>query len=66
MVPFIVCVIALAMSALTPHVQAQSPAPTGELIPFLAAPDFGWQSNVADWQEPPPGYGHGPIPRIPI
>ncbi len=64
-VPFIVCVIALAMSALTPHVQAQSPAPTGELIPFLAAPDFGWQSNVADWQEPPPGYGHGPIPPDP-
>jgi hypothetical protein len=32
-----------------------------ESIPPLAAADFGWQSNVADWQEPPEGYGHGPI-----
>jgi hypothetical protein len=32
-----------------------------ERTPPLAAADFGWQSNVADWQEPPPGLGHGPI-----
>jgi hypothetical protein len=30
-------------------------------IPNLTSADFGWQSNVADWQEPPPGNGHGPI-----
>src|SRR5437016_12568362 len=30
-------------------------------IPNLASVDFGWQSNVADWQEPPPGFGRGPI-----
>jgi hypothetical protein len=30
-------------------------------IPQLASVDFGWQSNVEDWQEPPPGRGHGPI-----
>jgi hypothetical protein len=30
-------------------------------IPALASPDFGWQTNVADWQEPPAGVGHGPI-----
>jgi hypothetical protein len=30
-------------------------------IPNLSSADFGWQSNVADWQEPPPGHGHGPI-----
>ena len=29
--------------------------------PNLASADFGWQSNVADWQDPPPGSGHGPI-----
>jgi hypothetical protein len=34
--------------------------PSGK-IPNLASADFGWQSNVADWQEPPPGSGHGPI-----
>jgi len=30
-------------------------------IPPLAAADFGWQSNVSDWQQPPPELGHGPI-----
>jgi hypothetical protein len=30
-------------------------------IPALSSADFGWQSNVADWQQPPPGLGHGPI-----
>ena len=30
-------------------------------IPNLASAEFGWQSNVADWQDPPPGHGHGPI-----
>jgi hypothetical protein len=33
----------------------------GQKIPALASPDYGWQTNVADWQEPPPGYAHGPI-----
>jgi hypothetical protein len=30
-------------------------------IPQLASPNFGWQTNVADWQEAPAGMGHGPI-----
>src|SRR4051794_2613727 len=30
-------------------------------IPNLSSADFGWQSNVGDWQAPPPGYGRGPI-----
>jgi hypothetical protein len=34
-------------------------------IPQLASADFGWQTNVADWQEPPPGRGHGPIRNDP-
>jgi hypothetical protein len=29
--------------------------------PNLASAEFGWQTNVADWQEPPAGSGHGPI-----
>jgi hypothetical protein len=36
-------------------------AETNDRVPALMSADFGWQSNVADWQEPPPGYGHGPI-----
>jgi hypothetical protein len=35
-------------------------ARTYDIVP-LASADFGWQSNIADWQEPPAGYGHGPI-----
>jgi hypothetical protein len=34
-------------------------------IPNLASADFGWQSNVADWQDPPPGHGRGPIRNDP-
>jgi hypothetical protein len=32
-----------------------------EKIPHFASHDFGWQTNVADWQDPPAGMGHGPI-----
>ena len=32
-----------------------------DAIPHLADRNFGWQTNVADWQEPPAGLGHGPI-----
>src|SRR6266852_5785390 len=39
---------------------ASAPAEPSD-IPNLASADFGWQSNVADWQEPPAGSGHGPI-----
>ena len=44
-------------AALAPAALAES----NNAIPRLASADFGWQSNVADWQEPPPGHGHGPI-----
>jgi hypothetical protein len=30
-------------------------------IPPLASASFGWQTNVADWRDPPPGHGHGPV-----
>jgi hypothetical protein len=30
-------------------------------VPQFASSAFGWQTNVADWGEPPPGHGHGPI-----
>jgi hypothetical protein len=30
-------------------------------IPVLGWSDYGWQSNIADWQQPPPGHGRGPI-----
>jgi hypothetical protein len=30
-------------------------------IPNLMSSEFGWQSNVSDWQDPPKELGHGPI-----
>jgi hypothetical protein len=38
-----------------------APARADSAVPSLSSAEFGWQSNVADWQEPPPGHGHGPI-----
>jgi hypothetical protein len=58
--PFAVLGGALAATLL---VLAPGPAARAEpgQIPNLAAAEYGWQSNVADWQDPPAGHGHGPI-----
>jgi hypothetical protein len=44
-------------------VLAPGPAARAESgqIPNFASAEHGWQSNVADWQDPPAGHGHGPI-----
>ena len=42
---------------------ARAEAPNA--IPPFASADFGWQSNVEDWGDPPPGSGHGPIKNDP-
>jgi len=42
---------------------AQVPDKQG--IPKLGSAGFGWQTNVADWQQPPAGSGHGPIKSDP-
>jgi hypothetical protein len=34
-------------------------------IPQFASADFGWQSNIEDWDDPPAGSGHGPIKNDP-
>jgi hypothetical protein len=34
-------------------------------IPNLSSNAFGWQTNFEDWQDPPPGYGHGPMKNDP-
>jgi hypothetical protein len=36
-------------------------AEPSDKIPNLSSSEYGWQTNTADWQEPPPGHGHGPI-----
>ena len=40
-------------------------AESTKAIPNLASADFGWQTNVADWQDPPAGHGRGPIRNDP-
>jgi len=44
--------LATSSSAQAPHEHA---------IPPLASANFGWQTGIADWQQPPAGHGHGPI-----
>src|SRR5436305_5887940 len=34
-------------------------------IPPFASANFGWQSNIEDWDDAPPGSGHGPIRNDP-
>ena len=34
-------------------------------IPELASSPFGWQTNQEDWEDPPPGNGHGPMTNDP-
>jgi hypothetical protein len=47
----------LAASALVSAAAAEP----NSTVPQFASREFGWQTNVADWRDPPPGYGHGPI-----
>jgi hypothetical protein len=34
-------------------------------IPPFASANFGWQSSLEDWEDPPPGSGHGPMKNDP-
>jgi len=36
-------------------------AEPNQSVPQFASAAFGWQTNVADWRDPPAGHGHGPI-----
>ncbi len=43
---------------------AQSPG--NSAIPNLASSRFGWLTTFEDWQDPPPGSGHGPMKNDPF
>ncbi len=53
--------------AATLFVLAPGPAALAEAgqIPNFASAEYGWQSNIADWQDPPAGLGRGPIKSDP-
>ncbi len=56
---FAVCLMAATLAA------AVEQAAAGKAIPQFASAGFGWQSNLEDWEDPPPGAGHGPIRNDP-
>jgi hypothetical protein len=54
-----VCLTAAALAA------GKARAESANAIPQFASVNFGWQSNLEDWEDPPPGAGHGPIKNDP-
>jgi hypothetical protein len=56
---FAVCLTAVTLTA------AAAGAESAKAIPQFASANFGWQSNLEDWEDPPPGAGHGPIKNDP-
>jgi hypothetical protein len=54
---------AIALCATITSASAQAPAQ--DKIPALASISFAWIATGADWRDPPPGSGHGPIPQDP-
>src|SRR5689334_17200725 len=58
------CALAGILAAATIIPAFAEPGANDE-IPQFASANFGWQTNVADWQEPPAGFGHGPIKADP-
>jgi hypothetical protein len=53
-----VCLTAVMLAAGTARAESSA-------IPQFASASFGWQSNLEDWEGPPPGAGHGPIKNDP-
>jgi hypothetical protein len=58
-IAIIASLIALSISAVSAHDERTAS------IPQLASSAFGWQTNLEDWQDPPPGFGHGPMKNDP-
>ena len=58
-IAMIASLAALSISAVAAHDAVDTS------IPPLASSNFGWQTNLEDWQDPPPGYGHGPMKNDP-
>jgi hypothetical protein len=56
---FAICLMAATLAA------AAQGAESANAIPPFASANFGWQSNDEDWDNPPPGMGHGPIKNDP-
>jgi hypothetical protein len=58
---------AIAACAMTTGLStgAAAQAPAKDAAPALASISFAWLAMGADWRDPPPGSGHGPIKQDP-
>ncbi len=57
--------IAVCFMSTSASAQAPAPAKAKQAIPALASIKFAWLAMGADWRDPPPGSGHGPIKQDP-
>src|SRR5258708_33418641 len=57
---FAVCLTAVTLAACIARAESSN------AIPQFASANFGWQSNLEDWEDPPLGAGHGPIKNDPV
>ena len=57
--------ICAAIAACASSTGAAAQAPAKDAIPALASISFAWLAMGADWRDPPPGSGHGPIKQDP-
>ena len=55
------CGAASCLTIMLLATSSSAQAPREHAIPPLASANFGWQTGIADWQQPPAGHGHGPI-----
>jgi hypothetical protein len=53
-----ICLTAVTLTVATGRAES-------EKIPPFASANFGWQSNLEDWEDAPPGAVHGPIRNDP-
>src|SRR6266567_2509481 len=58
-----IAIFAIAAGAVSSSARAQAPAK--DAIPALASIKFAWIAMGADWRDPPPGSGHGPMKQDP-
>jgi hypothetical protein len=56
---FALCLMAASLAA------SPTWAQSAKDIPQFASANFGWQSNLEDWEDPPAGSGHGPVKNDP-
>jgi len=63
--PGLLAAICAGLAACVTGTGAGAQAPGKDAIPALASISFAWIAVGADWRDPPPGSGHGPMKQDP-